>query len=745
MSAGEGADPRRLGAPADAPDGPPRAGFGLPDDAPRQLPHPHPGPPTAAARRPSDRRGSRPGLGPSEELRQPLLPGRRQDRVDGVVDGHDPDEPPLVVDDRHGEEVVAGDDRRHVVLVVEDPDRDRIADHDLADRGVGLGDDEVAEGEDADEVPLVVGDVDVVDRLGVRLELPESVDGLSRGQVVGDGDELGRHDPAGGVLRVAEELPDLVGLVALHEGEDLGPGLIRQVGDEVGGVIGAHLFEDVGGALGREVLEDLDLGLGRHLLDGLGRDLVVEGGHDPGPVLRGELVDDRRQVGRVQLAEAGMGHPELDRGDGGLDGVDVLPIDVALRNGEAEVPGDEPVGALDAESTEEAGGADVDGDEMEPPLDLVEPEVVDADDLPTVDVDDLLVHEVGAEEDLVRPLAELADVDGPGGEACAGRVEGRDRRPGHEDLPATGLHDEAGDGRVGRPDGHDEVVDGPDRFAIAVADGAPDGLGEVEHGPPRRRSVPSAGGRRSDRDADRRRGPPEGKTDRIRLRPALAGGTRSGLHLGGFLRCWFRRRHGPGRAEARRAARGAWGPNGQSFDGGARPRAVADGSVVRGRRSVNGSRRAAGRRQHLTWGPGASGGRGATRRPGRRSPRTPNRAWRADGGGRFGGSGARGTPDDWCWCPRPRRFGPLVFPEHVARIATRGGQRAGRRAVGGVGRQATLGGSGRGRRATRQAPGSGTWYLGAGNHRPAVPTAPLVGTSGGASAHRLGVRISRNP
>ena len=37
-------------------------------------------------------------------------PARGQDRVDGVVHGDDPDELALSVDDRHGQQVVAGDD-----------------------------------------------------------------------------------------------------------------------------------------------------------------------------------------------------------------------------------------------------------------------------------------------------------------------------------------------------------------------------------------------------------------------------------------------------------------------------------------------------------------------------------------------------------------------------------------------------------------------------------------------------------
>ena len=75
--------------------------------------------------------------------------------------------------------------------------------------------------------------------------------------------------------------------------------LVGEVGDEIRGIVRAHLLEDVGRPLRFEVLEHLDLGVGLHLLHGVGDGLVVEGGEDARPVARGELVDDRGEVGRM--------------------------------------------------------------------------------------------------------------------------------------------------------------------------------------------------------------------------------------------------------------------------------------------------------------------------------------------------------------------------------------------------------------------------------------------------------------
>ena len=260
----------------------------------------------------------------------PAPPAGRQDRVDGVVHGDDADEPPLGVDHRDGQQVVAGDHAGDLVAVGQDVDRDRLVDHHLADRRGRLRHDQVAQRQDADQPAGVVDHVDVVDRLGVGLELAQPLDRLGGREVRLDRDELGGHRPAGGVLGVGEQAAELLGLVALHQGEQLLAGLVGQVGDQVGRVVGRHLLEDVGRAFRREALEDLDLRVRLHLLDRVGGGLVVEGGQDAGPVARRQLVDDRGQVGRMQLGQAGVRDAELDRRDAGLDRVDVLPVDVAL-------------------------------------------------------------------------------------------------------------------------------------------------------------------------------------------------------------------------------------------------------------------------------------------------------------------------------------------------------------------------------------------------------------------------------
>ena len=128
---------------------------------------------------------------------------------------------------------------------------------------------------------------------------------------------------------------------------------------------------------------------------------------------------------------------------------------------------------------------------MQRALDLVEPEVVHADDLAAVDVHDLAIHQIQLQADLIWSLVELADVDGGRLQRRAGGVEGTHRLPVQEDLPSVRLDHDAGHGRITIADGHDQVGDCTDRLAQLVAHRPTDRLAQIEHVPPRRRVRPA--------------------------------------------------------------------------------------------------------------------------------------------------------------------------------------------------------------------------------------------------------------
>ena len=231
-----------------------------------------------------------------------------------------------------------------------------------------------------------------------------------------------------------------------------------------------------------------------------------------------------------------VGDSQLDRGDRALDRVDVLPVDVPLADRQPQCGRDAAVGALEPEPAEQSRCADVDRDQAVRALDLVEPQVVDADDLAPVDVDDLLVHEVLAQEDLVGALAELADVDRGGAQPRAAVVEVGHGRPGQEDPAPVGRDDEARDRRVARTERDDQIGDLADGLVAAIPDGTSDDLAEIEHLPPRDGSR-RAGGRPGDGVATAWRGP-----GGWCHRPSRRAGRRVGRN-GSWRAMWWRARH----------------------------------------------------------------------------------------------------------------------------------------------------------------------------------------------------------
>ena len=131
---------------------------------------------------------------------------------------------------------------------------------------------------------------------------------LGDGRVGRHDDRLGGHQAAGGVGAVGEQEAHVVGLLGLHELEEVLAALLGQLGDEVGGVVGLHVVEHVGGAVVAEAREDLDLvGLG-HLLEHVGEAVVGELLRDLLPALHRKVEQGVREVGGLQL---GVGGDEL--------------------------------------------------------------------------------------------------------------------------------------------------------------------------------------------------------------------------------------------------------------------------------------------------------------------------------------------------------------------------------------------------------------------------------------------------
>ena len=91
----------------------------------------------------------------------------RHHHVHHVVVGDDADQPVLGVDDRHGQQVVARHFLGDFLAVVGDAHGQRLRVHQVADKRLPRRQDQVAQRHHAQQLPLVIDDVDVVDRLAV--------------------------------------------------------------------------------------------------------------------------------------------------------------------------------------------------------------------------------------------------------------------------------------------------------------------------------------------------------------------------------------------------------------------------------------------------------------------------------------------------------------------------------------------------------------------------------------------------
>ena len=161
---------------------------------------------------------------------------------------------------------------------------------------------EPAEGDDTDEMRVIVHDIEL-ERPLVRNRLPHVLDGLLDGGVVVDGDEIRRHESPGRMLGVIEALLDLLGLVLLHEPEDLFCLLAGQLLDHVGGVLGRHLVEDAGHLALLEHLHQLEQRGVVELVDDLPGALLREQAKQRDLLGQRQVPGDGGDVGRMGLVE----------------------------------------------------------------------------------------------------------------------------------------------------------------------------------------------------------------------------------------------------------------------------------------------------------------------------------------------------------------------------------------------------------------------------------------------------------
>ncbi len=295
----------------------------------------------------------------------------------------------------------------------------------------------------------------------------------------------GLIEPARGGGVVAEQCAHAPPLHEREQANDLVAALLRQLAHEVGRVVGLHArehFRHVGvGAL----LDELLLVIRLELLEDIRLELGVaaDRAEDLLPLVVRGLLDEVRELGRMEPRELRVGHAQAHARHVAGEGLDRGPVEEfvrpdRVRKGSRDDPAQKPA------------KADVDADDAIPAVESRELDLVRTDEPGAVDIDQLPVEHVLLQEHLVGAPFERLQVEPSCAHADAAVLDLRDRIGGDEHLPSGEGGEEAGDGRVlvlAQPD--DEVVDAAELRACGVEQVAARDEREVE-------DARSRGGRR---------------------------------------------------------------------------------------------------------------------------------------------------------------------------------------------------------------------------------------------------------
>ena len=194
---------------------------------------------------------------------------------DDVVDRDDSDHLSIVIHDRESRVAVFPEGIGDVFLVIGGVDRNHLCIHDLFDRRIERLHDQVSQGDNAPErIIFLVDYVHIIAGFGVDLCL-QVVQGPHDGIGRVDGDELGRHDTAGGIFLILQQLRDVCfGPAAQQGGYDGVLVILFQFLDQVGNLVHAHPVQDRTGAVRIHDLQDLIFIVVLRFVDDVSQEIV---------------------------------------------------------------------------------------------------------------------------------------------------------------------------------------------------------------------------------------------------------------------------------------------------------------------------------------------------------------------------------------------------------------------------------------------------------------------------------------
>ncbi len=182
------------------------------------------------------------GAGPGhfEKVLGRLFPNN----IDDIVYRDDPHQFVHMVHHRHRQNVVPGDQTRHLFLIGIHPHEKDIGGHEIPKRGFRGVHHQLAKGTDPYQPPVFIHAVKVEGHFHLLVFDLKGPDRFSGGGIFPQGHEIGHHDAAGGVFGIPEQLLDLLGAFPLHLLQNGVGFFIGKLFQNVGDIVAGHRFQD---------------------------------------------------------------------------------------------------------------------------------------------------------------------------------------------------------------------------------------------------------------------------------------------------------------------------------------------------------------------------------------------------------------------------------------------------------------------------------------------------------------------
>ena len=219
--------------------------------------------------------------------------------VDHIVDGYAADEATLCVDDGECHQVVALHDPRDFLLVDFGRDRNRVGLDDVGEGPIRAGKEQSFQRGDTDQMSDIINDVDRKDGLNALGIVPDLLGRLTDGQMVGHRHEVGTHDTARSVFRVAEQALDFDGIFQTDQ-DGLGH-FGRKVGQHVGSLIVIHFVEEDADLVGRILFEDRCPKIVFQFREDVRGNRFGEPFEETSSVVDGQVMQHHRDIGGIEV------------------------------------------------------------------------------------------------------------------------------------------------------------------------------------------------------------------------------------------------------------------------------------------------------------------------------------------------------------------------------------------------------------------------------------------------------------